>query len=42
MQRNLSQVLVKLNEFLEKPPLTEIHLNNLLNHLNFQNMKSKL
>uniref|UniRef100_A0A1A9V4E1 Sulfotransferase domain-containing protein n=1 Tax=Glossina austeni TaxID=7395 RepID=A0A1A9V4E1_GLOAU len=40
MQRDLSQVLVKLNEFLEKPPLTQIHLNNLLNHLNFQNMKN--
>uniref|UniRef100_A0A1A9WEK7 Sulfotransferase domain-containing protein n=1 Tax=Glossina brevipalpis TaxID=37001 RepID=A0A1A9WEK7_9MUSC len=40
MQRNLSQVLVKLNDFLGKPPLTETDLSNLLNHLNFQNMRS--
>lgn len=41
MKRDLRAVLIELNEFLEKPELTEEQLNELEKHLSFDNMKGK-
>ena len=41
MKRNLRDVLIKLNRFLEKPELSEEQLNNLEKHLSFECMKGK-
>ncbi|TMW46808.1 hypothetical protein DOY81_008117 [Sarcophaga bullata] len=40
MKRNLKDVLIKLNRFLEKPDLTEQQLNELEKHLSFDSMKA--
>ncbi|XP_073836572.1 sulfotransferase 1E1-like [Musca autumnalis] len=39
MQRNLPGVLRKLCDFLERPQLTATEMENMLNHLSFENMK---
>ncbi|CAD7006364.1 unnamed protein product [Ceratitis capitata] len=40
MKQNLSGVVERLNEFLEKPPLSEAQMEKLLNHLSFESMKA--
>ncbi|XP_075159664.1 sulfotransferase 1 family member D1-like isoform X2 [Haematobia irritans] len=40
MHKDLKKVLIDLNRFLEKPPLSEENLKKLTNHLSFANMKA--
>ncbi|XP_053954912.1 sulfotransferase 1 family member D1-like isoform X1 [Anastrepha ludens] len=40
MKRDLRGVIKRLNEFLEKPNLSEAQMEKLLNHLSFENMRA--